>query len=50
MPSSIDEAQKYSQLMMKDILLQELNDKIKHLEHENSMFRKTLAIVVSDLM
>lgn len=33
--------------MMNDIMLQEMNDKIKHLEEENAMFRRTLALVVS---
>lgn len=44
---TVGEAVKYSQLMMKDILLQEMNDKIKHLEEENMAFRRTLALAVS---
>lgn len=47
-PASNDEAQKYSQLMMKEIQLRELNDKVRQLEEENMMYRRTLDLVVGD--
>nr|CAI5844156.1 unnamed protein product [Callosobruchus analis] len=45
LPQTISEAQNYSEAMMKDIMLRELNDKVQLLEQENAKYKEAIAIV-----
>lgn len=47
-PGTITEAQKYSQSLVKDIVIRECQDKIKQLEKENNFHKEAIAMVVSD--
>ncbi|KAJ8910163.1 hypothetical protein NQ315_005766 [Exocentrus adspersus] len=46
-PGTITEAQKYSQSLVKDIVIRECQDKIMQLEKENHYHKEAIAMVVS---
>lgn len=48
-PATVSEAQKYSQSLVKDIVIRECQDKIKQLEKENNFHKEAIALVASIL-